>query len=197
MKAKTPFKIMFELPLKVASVMRGFEPGWFIAGGWAIDLFLEKETRKHDDIEIAIFRKDQSVLQNYLRDWNLQKVVSGKLVDWQGEFLELPVHEIHCFNAKDELKRLEVLLNETGGGEWLFRRDKRITKPLSEIHLATNSGVKFLCPEVVLLYKSKNPRAKDEQDFQAAARHLDTKAKRWLKNALSICYSTHHWLESL
>ena len=48
---------MFSEPLKVASLMRGFEPDWFIAGGWAIDLYLEKQTRLHDDIEIAIFRR--------------------------------------------------------------------------------------------------------------------------------------------
>ena len=61
--------------------MRGFEPDWFIAGGWAIDLFLQKETRPHDDIEIAIFRHDQFALQNYLQNWNLKKVVGGELID--------------------------------------------------------------------------------------------------------------------
>ena len=91
---------MFELPLKVASLMRGFEPDWFVAGGWAIDLFLEKETRPHDDIEIAIFRKDQLALQNYLDGWVLKTAENGALSDWnKGEFLELPLHEIHCFNV--------------------------------------------------------------------------------------------------
>ena len=178
--------------------MREFEPEWFIAGGWAVDLFLGKETRKHDDIEIAILRKDQTALQNYLRDWNLKKVVSGEPDDWRkGEFLQLPVHEIHCFNENDELKRLEVLLNEANDQEWIFRRDQRITKPLSTLHLTTDSGINFLCPEAVLLYKSKNPREKDEQDFLTAVKCLDSEAKRWLKNALSVCYSNHHWLKSL
>ncbi len=34
--------------------MREFEPDWFVAGGWAIDLFLEKVTHPHEDIEIAM-----------------------------------------------------------------------------------------------------------------------------------------------
>ena len=189
---------MFSLPLKVASLMRGFKPDWFIAGGWAIDLFLGKETRSHNDIEIAIFRRDQLALQNYLGGWVLKKVTGGVFSDWKtGEFLELPVFEIHCFNESAELNQLEVLLNEANSQEWIFRRDKRITKPLSKLHLTTNSGISFLCPEVVLLYKSKNPRTKDEQDFQAVVRHLDAKAKEWLGNALSVCYSKHHWLENL
>jgi hypothetical protein len=57
--------------------------------------------------------------------------------------------------------------------------------------------MKFLCPEVVLLYKSKNPRLKDEQDFEAVVEYLDVKSKEWLKNTLIVCYSEHHWLQKL
>jgi hypothetical protein len=48
-----------------------------------------------------------------------------------------------------------------------------------------------------LLYKSKNPRAKDEQDFQAAAKYMDSESKAWLRNSLLVCYSEHHWLQRL
>lgn len=189
---------MFETPLKVWSLMRDFKPDWFIAGGWAIDLFLEKETRQHEDIEIAIFRPDQIALQKHLDGWVLKKAVNGTLPDWNPEeHLELPIHAIHCFNETVEPRFLEVLLNETGGGEWLFRRNVKITKPLSKLSQTSNSGVKFLRPEVVLLYKSKRPRLKDEQDFEAVAERLDVESKEWLKNALAICYSEHHWLERL
>jgi hypothetical protein len=192
---------MFDLPLKVASLMRDFQPDWFIAGGWAIDLYLEKQSRPHKDIEIAIFRKDQTALQNYLDGWLLKKAESGTLLDWKkDEFLELPIFEIHCFNEKpekNELPFLEVLLNETNGKEWTFRRNKSVSKPLSKLHLTSSFGIKFLCPEVVLLYKSKNPRVKDEHDFQAVIKHLDTERKEWLKNAISVCYSQHHWSKSL
>ena len=189
---------MFDPALKVAALMSEFETDWFVAGGWAIDLFLGKETRTHEDIEIAIFRKDQIALQNYLNGWHLQKVENGVLSNWrQGDFLELPIFEIHCFNEAGELQFLEVLLNETNGNEWIFRRNKSITKPLSKLHLKSNSGIKILCPEVVLLFKSKNPRAKDEQDFLTVVGHLDMESKRWLKNAISVCDPQHHWLEYL
>ena len=189
---------MFGLPLKVADLMRGFEPDWFVAGGWAIDLFLEKTTRPHEDIEIAIFRKNQLALQDYLDGWLLKKAENGALFDWkQGEFLELPIFEIHCFREAGELRFLEVLFNETNGKEWTFRRNETVTKPLPKLHLTSNCGIRFLRPEVVLLYKSKNPRAKDERDFQAVVNRLDAESKEWLKNAISICFSQHHWLENL
>jgi hypothetical protein len=82
--------------------MRRFEPEWFIAGGWAIDLFLGKETRRHEDIEIALFRRDQAALQDYLAGWLLQKVGNGALAVWKrGERLELPVFEIHFLAVGD------------------------------------------------------------------------------------------------
>ena len=189
---------MFDQPKRVAALMREFEPDWFVAGGWAIDLFLEKEKRPHEDIEIAIFRRDQSALQNHLQDWHLQKVENGILSDWnKDDFLELPIFEIHCFNEKKELSRFEVLLNEINGKEWIFRRNEIITKPLSELHSESNHGIKFLRPEVVLLYKSKNPREKDERDFQAVVDYLDNESKKWLRNALLVCFSEHHWRQRL
>lgn len=189
---------MFTAPQKITDLMRNFQSDWYIAGGWAIDLYLGKISRNHEDIEIAIFRKDQIFLQDYLRDWLLQKAESGKLSIWErNQFLELPVHEIHCFNKTAEPQNFEVLLNERNVDEWVYRRDVRITKSLNELHSVSNSGIKFLRPEVVLLYKSKNTRAKDNQDFRAVVKHLDKKGKNWLRDALEICEPKHFWLQNL
>jgi len=189
---------MFDVPIKVLSLMCDFKPNWFVAGGWAIDLYLGKETRPHEDIEIVIFRRDQIALQNYLAGWVLKKAMNGTLSEWkQDERLELPIHEIHCFFNKTEPQSFEVLLNETNGDKWLYRRNVKVTKTLSKLHLTSNLGIQFLCPEIVLLYKSKNPRLKDEQDFEAVASYLDVEGKQWLKNALAVCYSEHQWTESL
>lgn len=189
---------MFRPPARVQVLMRGFAPDWFIAGGWALDLFLGRETRAHRDIEIAIFRQDQLALQDHLRDWNLQIAADGQLTAWKrGEFLEPPLHAIHCFSARRELPFLEVLFNESANGVWQFRRRPAITKPLAELFLTNDSGIRFLCPEVVLLYKSKNPRAADEQDFSAAVGSLRAESKNWLRAALAVCHPNHPWLSRL
>ena len=178
--------------------MCDFKPNWFIAGGWAIDLFLGKITRPHQDIEIAIFRKDQIALHDYFGYWLLRKILDGEQVVWhRNEWLTLPIHEIHCFNEKAAMRQIEVLLNESNETEWVYRRNQKVRRSLVKIELESNADVKFLCPEIVLLYKSKNPRAKDEQDFQAVVKHLDAERKEWLKCAIRVCDENHPWLQSL
>lgn len=178
--------------------MRDFKPSWVVAGGWAIDLYLGKVTRPHDDIEIAIFRRDQASLHDYLDGWLLQKVSNGERSVWhRAEALKLPIHELYCFNQTTEPQQLEVLLNESSETEWVYRRNEKIRRALDKCQLVSSTGVKFLCPEVVLLYKSKNPRAKDEQDLATVVEHLEEERREWLKNAIAACEPEHHWLQSL
>ena len=180
----------------IKSLMSGFDRPWFIAGGWAIDLFIGKGTREHKDIEFAIFRKDQIYLKNYLKEWEFKKVVNGKFHAWESEFLELPIHEIHALNMLSGDK-IEILLNETKENNWIFRRDLRISYPLNSIWSINETGIPYLKPEIVLLYKAKNTREIDHQDFLKIKDYLDKKKKKWLKNALEIHEPEHKWLRFL
>ena len=60
-------------------VLHSLRRPWFVAGGWAIDLFLGRETRNHQDIDIAIFREDQFELRRHLANWKWEKTVNGTL----------------------------------------------------------------------------------------------------------------------
>jgi hypothetical protein len=191
----------FEVPLKVLELLAGFDKAWFVAGGWAIDLFIGRVTRTHEDIEIAILRQDQLALQSYLTGWKFEKVIPGQKMrreKWnQQEWLALPVHEIHARNAASDPSALEILLNESSVDEWKFRRNLKITRPLSMIGLRSKDGIPYLNPEIVLLYKAKDPTRRDEADFENAVQILDTERKRWLKQALAVCHPGHRWLEIL
>ncbi|MCL4541605.1 MAG: hypothetical protein M1396_04620 [Chloroflexi bacterium] len=50
---------LFTAVRPVATLLTDFDRPWFIAGGWAIDLFLGRQTRAHKDVEIAVLRQDQ------------------------------------------------------------------------------------------------------------------------------------------
>ncbi|WLR42351.1 hypothetical protein LC087_16830 [Bacillus carboniphilus] len=179
----------------VNELMSRFDKPWCVAGGWAIDLFIGRETREHGDIEIVIFRKDQLELKIHLKGWCFQKVVEGELQPWGDEVLYLPIHEIHGVNTNGE--SLEVLLNETKGDEWRYRRNLNISYPLTSVIQFTKTGVPFLCPEVVLLYKMKNTRKKDHWDFMEVEEYLDDEKKSWLKQAIRSCDLDHKWLPLL
>src|SRR4051794_3932232 len=44
-------------------------PGWWIAGGWAIDLWLGQQTREHVDLDIVTLRTNQRVFWRRLQGW--------------------------------------------------------------------------------------------------------------------------------
>lgn len=188
-------------PERVAEVMRRYEYPWAIAGGWALDLHLGKVTRVHQDIEIAVLRRDQQALRQYLTGWQPMYVVPGagtEPVPWPaGEELKLPVHELHTRPPQADIMNLEILLNEADGEDWVYRRDSRARLPLSRAFLATAAGIPYLAPEVVLLYKSKQPRERDEQDFNAAVDVLAPPQRAWLRDALQAVSPGHPWLARL
>src|SRR5699024_6963631 len=115
----------FEKCKYVNNIMSDFNQPWFFAGGWAIDLFLGKETRIHEDIEIGIFREDQFDIKRFLNQWEFKKVLNGNIIPWSNEYLELPIHEVHAINNLNNYA-LEILLNESHDENWIFRRDYRI-----------------------------------------------------------------------
>lgn len=192
----------FTAPLKVASLLATFDHPWFIAGGWAIDLFLGQVTRAHADVEIAILREDQMAIRRHLRGWPFNQVLpqprGGVLLPWEEEeWLHLPVHEIHALNSESDPPALEILLNEAAGDQWRFRRNLAITRPLALLGAPSPLGIPSLRPEIVLLYKAKDPRAQDEADFAHAHARLDREQRSWLKQALAACQPGHPWLAQL
>jgi hypothetical protein len=180
---------------QVSAAMDGYGHPWAIAGGWALDLFLGRRSRSHADIDVAVCRGDQVDLRQHLLSFTPRKVVDGQLVDWPvGEWLDLPVHEIHARTA-DGIG-FELLLNECDADWWVFRRDRRIRQALS-LAVERAGDLPYLAPEIVLLYKAKSPTSVDEKDFASAARHLRPSARNWLLSALSLCHPGHPWFRAL
>jgi len=191
------------VPLSVQEVFRlfsSFKIPWWIAGGWALDLFLGKQTREHLDIDILILRKDQLYLQKKLENWILFRTQSPDLDFWKkNEFLQSPVNSIWVKDKIDSPFRFEIMLMDTERNEWIYRRDKRIRGKIRELGLRTKDGIPYLKPEIQLLYKGgRNFREKDLQDFLTVKSSLDKKQKDWLVNALNMQFpDVHRWIEIL
>ena len=179
---------MFESCFKVNQIMNKFGFSWFVAGGWAIDLFLERETRPHEDIEIGIYRNSQMKLYRYFEKnkkyYINNKSLIGKHIktEWNKEYLRLPIHEIYIEFGDIEL---EVLLNERDDDNWNYRRDEKIKLEENLAIQYSEGGIPYLCPEIVLLYKTKDIREKDFEDMKNAVTKMSDSQKDWLINSIS------------
>lgn len=179
----------------VLSAMSNYPEAWWVAGGWAIDLHLGGQHRPHNDVDIAVLRRDQQKLRSCFSSWSLRKVVSGAFEPWQpDEVLQWPIHEVH---AMRNTEHLEFLFNERNDDLWVFRRNPSISMRLERVSRRSAEGISYLCPEIVLLYKAKTPRKQDTEDFHRVCPTLDARATQWLVAALDTCHPGHEWLSTL
>jgi hypothetical protein len=178
---------VFELCSKVKTIMNKFGFPWFIAGGWAIDLFLNRETRVHDDIEIGIYRRNQMHLYRYFDKYkkyyinNRSRIGIHERLEWNKEYLRLPIHELYVEYAGLEI---EVLLNERDDNKWIYRRNDQITLDEKKVICFNEDRIPYLCPEIVLLYKTKEMRNKDIDDITNAIGKMDESQKKWFIDSI-------------
>jgi hypothetical protein len=185
-------------PKDVAAIFAALDAPWWIAGGWAIDAFLGRQSREHGDIDVAVLRRDQLAAQDVLAGWDLQAAdPPGKLRPWrEGEILPESVHDIWCRPDKDAAWGLQLMLDEADGDQWEYRRNPAISKPLSSL-IREYDGIPYLAVEVQLLYKAAHLNPKNELDFEACLPLLDDFQRTWLALTLRIAHPGHPWTERL
>jgi GrpB-like predicted nucleotidyltransferase (UPF0157 family) len=173
---------------------------WCVAGGWGLDLFLNKPTRYHADLDVCIWREDQRKFLEHLkaRGWQLHVPVKGKYRPWQeGEFLELPLIQIHCRREDMPFEMLDILLMEHDDRNWIYRREPKVTMPKDEVMAGSARGVTILNPALPILFKSrtadKEPRGKDQKDFEGVLPFLTDEQKQWLEYAFELWMPDHPW----
>jgi hypothetical protein len=191
------------LPLIEATSILGLsDPSWWwIAGGYAIELFVGRSFRDHGDLDVLVMRRDQLRIQAAMDGWDLHVVdPPGELRPWEpGEWLDPPVHDIWGRRAPNGPWQIQFMLDEATNDDWHSRRSVPVTRPLRSLGYITADGWPVLSPEVQLFYKATGAevRAKDQQDFLAAHPLLDRDARRWLGHALALTAPHHPWREAL
>ncbi|MET8140742.1 amino acid transporter [Sphaerisporangium sp. NPDC005288] len=172
---------------------------WWIAGGYAIELAVGYGFREHGDIDVLLLRDDQLAAQRILPTWEWWCAdPPGVLRPWKREeILPSTVHDIWCRPGADAPWRIQVMLDESDGPEWVSRRDSRVRRPVERLGLVSPRGVPYLRPEIQLFYKAKRPRAKDEQDFEEVLPKLGGDERRWLARTIGLVYGDHPWPDRL
>lgn len=171
---------------------------WWIAGGWAIEAFTGVE-REHGDIDVSMFRRDLPTLRRTLAGrFHVWAAGEGALTPLVDDATVMPVNADQVWLRAHALApwRGDVLLNPDQDGRWVSRRDSSYVAELDAVTWQRD-GIRYLRPEVVLAFKAKLARPKDEADLTAALPLLDEEALRWLADFLDRINPGHAWLDRL
>jgi hypothetical protein len=184
-------------PADVARFLAGVRVPWYVAGGWAIDLFCGRQTREHGDLEIAVPAADFGVVRDALGGYEFEVVGAG--LAWP---LDSPAFNVMFQTWVREpgtgVYRLDVFREPQRDGAWVFRRDETIRLPYDRIIRRTADGIPYLVPEVALLFKAKwAAKPKNQADLETVLPLLDRDSARWLRLALGRVHPGHAWIGAL
>jgi hypothetical protein len=85
------------------------------------------QNREHADLDVLVLRRDQALIRQELRDWDVHATdPPRRLQPWSmGETLPPTVHDVCCRRAPRSPWVLQLMIDDTDGDDWLFRRDFR------------------------------------------------------------------------
>ncbi|MFF0309980.1 nucleotidyltransferase domain-containing protein [Streptosporangium sp. NPDC004379] len=184
-------------PAPLTEVVRLFRESavpWWVGGGYAVELAVGRSWREHADVDIGLLRRDQHAIRRVLSGWDCHVAdPPGTLRPWPvGETLPVDAHDVWVREHAGGPWRFQLMLDESDGDEWVYRRDGRIRRLLDSLTVA-DDGFRRLALEVQLLYKARGRRAKDEADFAEALPTLTAVQRCWLNEALAIEHGAHPW----
>jgi Aminoglycoside-2''-adenylyltransferase len=184
-----------QTPEAVARLLDGLEAPWWISGGWAIEAFTGVE-RRHEDVDVTIFRADVPALRRHFAgSHHLWAAGSGTLRPIDDARPRIPGWSAQIWVREHALAPwlLDILLNASRRGRWVFRRDPSVVRPLDEATWLAADGLRYLRPELVLAHKVRFDREKDDSDLAATLPLLDAESRGWLADFVDSASPGHRW----
>jgi hypothetical protein len=180
-------------PDEAARRLADLEVPWAVAGGRAVDLHLGHTTRMHHDLEICVpAGHADTVLAVFPPPrWSWHVPESGLLhpVDGpDGEGLFARGHQTWLWSVDDGAYVLDVFREPHDGDTWIYRRHPTLRRPMADVIATSSSGLPYVRPEIVLLFKAKDCRPKDEADLAVCLPTLDRPARAWLRTAVALVH---------
>jgi hypothetical protein len=187
-------------PGEAARALEGVSAPWAVAGGWALDLWLGSQTREHEDLEIAVPTAFFGEIRDRLEGLGLKffDIVDGEVLALAaGATLHPRMHQTWVMDPEAHGWRMDIFREPGDAQTWIYRRTGELSAPRAWASGRTPGGIPFVAPQVVLLFKAKAQREKDEADFAKVAPRLSADARAWLADALQVIHPGHAWIDRL
>ncbi|MGW5867102.1 nucleotidyltransferase domain-containing protein [Streptomyces sp. NPDC055239] len=184
-------------PEQVAERLGDIDAPWCVAAGWALDLFRGGQSRPHGDLEIAVPAAGFPEIRHHFPEYVFDAVGSGRVwPEAEAETLAA-THQTWLRDPVSDQFLFDVFREPHEGGTWICRRDERLRLPYDAIIERTADGIPYLAAELVLLFKAKATRPKDQADFEGVLPLLDQPRRNLLRGWLELVHPGHPWLAEL
>ncbi len=185
-------------PVTIVDFMAGFDRPWWIIGGWSIEVFTGV-ARDHEDMDISILSSDVQAFREFLGDrWTPWNVDEGWFRPFDDRFADVrPDSQVWVRRDARSPWVLDVPFTPDSDGRWTNKRHLAHTEDLDDVTWVAPDGLRYARPEVTLMFKAAQVRAKDRRDAEVAIPLLHADARRWLRDTVARYAPEHEWVRTL
>jgi len=188
-------------PTGMREFMAGFARPWWVVGGWAIEAFTFEHgtgsAREHEDIDVSILVCDVPALREHVGEsWQLWNIANGALRPLIDRWPDVQHPESQIWGRREATSTwaFDLPLTPDRDGLWTNKRLPDHVAPIEAVTWVADDGIRYLNPEIVLLYKSRLERLKDTRDLDRAWPLMDERARGWLREKVALLHPDHGWL---
>jgi hypothetical protein len=187
-------------PAELAVLMEGFPQPWWLVGGHALEAFTGVP-RFHEDIDLVMFSDALPDLRRQLGGrfhlWCNHGGTFRILDDEHPEPID-PLNQVWMRENARSPWKVDCILNPQRDGRWVSRHDDTLDAELAEVSWVADDGIRYLNPEVALLFKARQHRVKDDIDLANAWPLMDERQRTFLRDRVRRAYGDDHpWTDRL